>query len=145
MQSPAPLIPLAPAQAAARPPPLAGLRVLLVEHDYWLAHAMARLLSEAGAQVVGPAGRLDDAWALAACEPHLDGAVTSLQLGDKRADPLLAELLARGVPVLLTTGYPGHLLPGWLRALPRAPKSDGRELGWAAAEAFGQGRALAGP
>lgn len=145
MQSPIPLVPLAPVQAAVSSPSLAGLRVLLVEHDYWLAHEMARLLGEAGAEVVGPAGQLGDAQALAACEPHLGGAVTSVRLGDKRADRLVAELLARGVPVLLTTGYPGHLLPGWLRALPRAPKSDGRELGRAAAEAFGHRRALVGP
>ncbi len=144
MPSPILSAPLAAAQMVARPL-LAGLRVLLVEHDYWLAHEMATLLVEAGAEVVGPAGRLDDARAQAAREPHLDGAVAGVQLGDGRADLLLAELLARGVPVLLTTGYPGHLLPGWLRVLPRAPKSDRRELGRAAAEAFGRGRALLGP
>ena len=146
MPPPATPDPFVHALAALRPPPLAGLRVLLVEHDYWFAHEMAELLREAGAEVAGPAGRLDAARALAAREPHLDGAVTGVQLGDWRADPLVAQLLAHGVPVLLATAYPGHLLPGWLRALPRLCKPFRHgELGQAAAEAFGRGRAADGP
>ena len=145
MRPPATLDPLAHALATPRPPLLAGLRVLLIEHDYWLAHEMAGLLREAGAEVVGPVGRLGAAQALAVREPHLDGAVTGVLLGDGRVDPLVTELLARGVPVLLATGYPGHLLPGWLRALPRVLKPGGRELGRAAAEAFGRGQASGEP
>lgn len=146
MRPPATPDPFAHAVEAPRPAPLlAGLRVLLVEHDYWLAHETAELLCEAGAEVAGPAGRLDVARALVAREPHLDGAVTGVQLGDGRADALIAELLARGVPVLLATGCPGHLLPDWLRALPRVPKPGGRELGRAAAEAFGRGQASGRP
>ena len=74
MQPPAFPDPLARALVAPRPPPpLAGLRVLLVTHGYWFIYEMVGLLREAGAEVAGPAGRLVTAWALTACKLHMAG------------------------------------------------------------------------
>ena len=95
---------------------------------------------EAGAEVVGPVGQLAQARELAARELHLDGAVLDVQLGDGPVCTLVPELAARGVPVLLATGYGRDMLPAALIGLPHLVKPFGRELGRVAAEAFGRGR-----
>lgn len=134
--------PPGPAASPRWPPvpgrPLLGCKVLLVEDQYLIACDTAKLLHEAGAEVVGPVGRLAQARELAAREPHLDGAVLDVQLGDGSVCPLVPELAARGVPVLLATGYGPDVLPEALIGLPHLVKPFGRELGRVAAEAFGR-------
>lgn len=137
---PPPAGPASPARSSAPGRPLLGCKVLLVEDEYLIACDTAILLREAGAEVVGPAGGLAQARALAAREPRLDGAVLDVQLGDGMVCPLVPELAARGVPVLLATGYERDVLPPALVGLPHLAKPFGRELGRVAAEAFGRGR-----
>lgn len=117
--------------------PLAGLRVLLVEDDHLLAWDTTRLLREAGAKVVGPVGWLDGERELVTCEDRLGGAVLDVRPGEEwMAEPLAAELVARGVPTLLAMADQREPLPSTLRVLPRVCKPFGRELGRVAATAF---------
>jgi hypothetical protein len=121
----------------ARGRPLAGLRVLLVEDAYLLASSTTQLLRGAGAEVVGPVDWLDNERDLVTGEERLSGAVLDVRPGEGwMAAPLAAELVARGVPVLLATADKQEVLPDALRALPRVCKPFGGELGRVAAMAF---------
>lgn len=119
-----------------RPP--RGCKVLLVEDEYLIACDTASLLRDAGAEVVGPLGGLAQVRELAACEPRLNGAVLDVQLGDGSVCPLVPELAARGVSVLLATGYEPEVLPEALHGPPHLAKPFGRELGRVAVRAFGR-------
>jgi CheY-like chemotaxis protein len=89
---------------------LAGRRVLVVEDEYFLAFELDNDLRAAGAIVLGPAPSVDMALDLLEREmPEL--AVLDVNLGGEMADPVTDALLARGVPVLITTGYDLAALP----------------------------------
>ena len=108
--------------------PLQGRRVLLVEDEYLVAMEIEDILVELGAEVVGPFARVEPALSAARREA-LDGAVLDVRLDGETIDVVAAVLVARGVPVLLTTGYEGEQLPPDLRPLPRLRKPfDEREL-----------------
>lgn len=61
-------------------------------------------LTNAGATVLGPARRLEDALQLAASQA-LDIALLDLDLAGETSVGLAESLLSQGVPVILTTGY----------------------------------------
>lgn len=82
---------------------LAGLRVLIVEDAALLAMELETALSEAGAQVVGPAYELGEALTLV--EEPLDAAVLDANLNGHQVTPAAERLQARGVPFLFATGY----------------------------------------
>ena len=114
--------------------------MLVVEDAYLVAQDTARLLREAGAAVVGPVGWLDEERELVTCEERLGGAVLDVRPGEEWvAEPLAAELVARGVPVLLTTACGWEGLSEALRALPRLCEPLDDKLGWIAAGAFSVG------
>ncbi|MEW6017560.1 MAG: HWE histidine kinase domain-containing protein [Pseudomonadota bacterium] len=82
---------------------LGGARVLIVEDAALLAMELETGLSEAGAEVLGPAYELEEAMALLA-QP-IDAAVLDANLNGLSVQPV-AELLAeRGVPFVFATGY----------------------------------------
>jgi ActR/RegA family two-component response regulator len=83
---------------------MANTRVLIVEDQYLLAADMADALTDAGFEVVGPAGTLDDAFILAD-SGHIDVAVVDCDLRGKAVTPLVHALSARGVPTVMVTGY----------------------------------------
>lgn len=85
---------------------LAGTRVLVVEDEMLVAMNLEDLLIEMGAQVVGPAMRLDIALELARTEP-IDVAVLDVNLHGGRSYPVAETLRARNVPFIFATGY-GH-------------------------------------
>ena len=85
------------------PASLKGARVLIVEDAVLLALELETGLSEAGAQVVGPAYELEEALAL--LDQPIDAAVLDANLNGRSVTPV-AELLAqRGVPFVFATGY----------------------------------------
>ncbi len=90
---------------------LAGCRVLLVEDEYFLAHEMRRALEESGAEVLGPAGRVEEALALIEGTGRIDAAMLDLNLRDVMAFPVADALRERGVPFVFTTGYDQAMLP----------------------------------
>ncbi len=79
-------------------------RILVVEDELLIAMMLADALEDLGCEVVGPANRLGEAIELAS-SPRLDGALVDLNLRGEGVWPLVDLLLARGVPLVLCTGY----------------------------------------
>lgn len=100
---------------------LAGLRVLVVEDDYYLASDTRRLFERAGANVVGPAGSLEEASGLAA-DGDIDCALIDINLGAGPTFAVARTLRDRGIPFLFTTGYDAIAIPGEYRDVPRIEK-----------------------
>ena len=83
-----------PAEAAARSP-LRGLRVLIVDDEFLIAAQMEADLSDAGAEIVGPALTLESAVALAEFR-DVNAAVLDIQIGHDTIAPVTQLLSARG-------------------------------------------------
>lgn len=79
-------------------------KILLVEDEALIAAMAADMLANLGATVVGPAGSLSGALALAT-SADCDAAVLDVNLRGERVDPVAAVLGKRGIPVLFATGY----------------------------------------
>lgn len=86
------------------------LRVLVVEDDFYIAIDVERTLQNAGAVVVGPYGRVEDALAAIAREP-IDCALVDVNLGDGPNFEVAQALRERGVSAVFTTGYGGEIFP----------------------------------
>ena len=101
---------------------LAGRRILIVEDNFHIAAAMARLLKRHGATVIGPAGTTTDALALIAGNERIDGAVLDINLHGKMVYPVANVLLAKSVPMVFMTGYDDRsIAPGYTN-VPRMQK-----------------------
>jgi CheY-like chemotaxis protein len=83
---------------------LDGKRILLVEDEMLIAMMAEEMLSGMGAAVVGPCASVPEALALAA-KADFDLALLDFNLNGARADPVIALLRQRGVPLVLATGY----------------------------------------
>jgi len=88
---------------SAGPASLRGARVLIVEDAVLLAMELETGLSDAGAEVVGPAYELEEALAL--LNQPLDAAVLDANLNGHSVTPVAEALAARGVPFVFATGY----------------------------------------
>ncbi len=91
------------APTARGPTNLRGSRVLIVEDAVLLALELETGLSEAGAEVVGPAYELAEAMAL--LDGHIDAAVLDANLNGLSVTPVAEALAARGIPFVFATGY----------------------------------------
>lgn len=100
---------------------LEGLRILIVEDELLSALELEHMVEDLGGEVIGPAPRLRDARNLAQSE-RLDGVILDMNLGGETTLPLLEELRARRIPVILATGYSADVLPGHLADTPLLPK-----------------------
>lgn len=101
---------------------LGGLRILVVEDDLMLAEVTGALLAEAGCQVVGPVGRLEEGL-LHARDDRLDGAVLDIDLHGEPSFAIAEVLRGRGVPFLFVTGHQDRgMVPLALRSAPRLDK-----------------------
>lgn len=116
-------------------PSLCDLHVLIVEDEAVVALELSRVLTDAGATVLGPAGTIEEALALLDAHP-VDRAVLDVNLGGRPITPVAQSLSRRGVPFVYLTGYqdpavddgpvlrkpvPAHVLVGALaREIPLA-------------------------
>lgn len=82
---------------------LKGARVLIVEDAVLLALELETGLSEAGAEVIGPAYELEEAMAL--LDRPIDAAVLDANLNGRSVTPVAEALTARHVPFVFATGY----------------------------------------
>lgn len=103
------------------PQPLTGRRVLVVEDEYFTAVELARMVANLGGEVLGPVGRLSQA-RLLACGEAIDAAVLDVKLNGETSLTLVEELLARGIPLILATGYGSDMLPERFAGVPRLSK-----------------------
>ena len=96
---------------------LAGVRVLVVEDEYFLADDMAQALQRAGAEIAGPVGNLAEAMAWLASE-HADAVVLDLNLAGRSGIEIADALKERGVPFVFATGYDAAAIPERHRDVP---------------------------
>ena len=83
---------------------LKGLRVLVVEDSWHVAHALKSLLEELGMVVAGPAASLGAAERLlAARDPEV--AIVDINLKGEMAYGLIDRLHGRGVRIVVISGY----------------------------------------
>jgi PAS domain S-box-containing protein len=97
-----------PVEAAAgggaeRASSLKGAKVLIVEDAVLLALELETGLSDAGAEVIGPAYELEEAMAL--LDRPIDAAVLDANLNGRSVTPVAEALAARRVPFVFATGY----------------------------------------
>ena len=98
---------------------LQGLRVLVLEDEAIVLLMIEDLLAELGCTVVGPAGTVTEALALAEAG-GFEAALLDLNLGRGETSYPVADLLAeRQVPFAFVTGYSADVL---------APPHDGRPI-----------------
>src|SRR5262245_14062832 len=83
--------------------PLSGARILVVEDDFLIALELAAVLSDAGAEVVGPSHTVEAALQLAEGET-LSAAVLDIRIGKTTVAPVARCLSAHDVPFLFYTG-----------------------------------------
>ena len=79
-------------------------RVLVVEDEALVAMLIEDMIHDSGDEVVGSAGKLTDAVALAQ-ETQADVALLDINLGGVLAYPVADVLRQRGVPIVFTSGY----------------------------------------
>lgn len=83
---------------------LKGASVLLLEDEYLIAMDAEEILRELGAAKVATAATLADAERLVASDAF-DLAMLDVNINGEMSLPLAQSLRARGVPVVLATGY----------------------------------------
>jgi DNA-binding response OmpR family regulator len=91
-------------------PTLRGLRVLVVEDDYYIAAEICGALRASGAEVVGPSPDIAHGLHLVRTE-SIDCAVLDINLRGDLAFALADELKQRGTPSIFATGYDDSVLP----------------------------------
>jgi CheY-like chemotaxis protein len=90
---------------------LTGRRILVVEDDFMIAELIVAAFMADGAEIVGPAGTVQDALALTAGEERIDGAVLDVNLRGETVYSVADVLRSKGVPIVFTTGYDKSRLP----------------------------------
>lgn len=101
---------------------LEGCRVLVVEDEYLLAEELRLELEDAGAEVVGPFGTIEEAADAIGAERSLDGAVLDVNLHGKMIFDVADMLAARHVPFVFATGYDASMIPARFEATTRCEK-----------------------
>lgn len=105
-----------------------GVRVLVLEDDYYLAIDMQRALRAAGATVVGPFGDEAEATrAIAEAAPAC--AFIDVNLGRGPSFHVPRRLVAANIPFAFVTGYDAEIIPEEFAGVPRLEKPlDVREV-----------------
>ena len=102
---------------------LAGRRILVVEDEFLVAEYLGEILRSAGAEVLGPLGRVSEALEFLRDEAgSLDAVVLDVNLHGQSSFPIADELIRRGVRFVFTTGYDGGAIEPAYRAYPRCEK-----------------------
>jgi CheY-like chemotaxis protein len=98
-----------------------GLRVLIVEDEYFLAEDLADRFRRLGAEVLGPAGTVAEALRLAS-NVQIEAAILDVNLRGERVYPVADLLRQRQVPFVFASGYGGELEPESYSGVPRCIK-----------------------
>ena len=96
--------------------------MLVVEDDYWIATDLASIIADAGAEVVGPVGCVQDAFAV--LKPSPDLASLDVQLGAETSFPIADEPHWRGTPFIFATSA-ANLIPAAHRGNARFEEHQG--------------------
>lgn len=104
--------------------PLSGLRILVVEDEYFTAQDTRRIIERAGGAVVGPFGEVPEVIAEGLDQP-LDAAVVDIGLRGQTSYRLADALEARGVPYLFATAHDSNVVPERFADVPLLQKPFG--------------------
>jgi DNA-binding response OmpR family regulator len=115
---------------------LEARRVLVVEDQYYLATDICEWLTDAGAEVLGPARDVEQATDLLKRQA-VDLAVVDINLGTGPTYRLAEELSKRSVPFLFATGYDRAAIPPKFQDAPRIEKPFSERGLIAAVQALG--------
>lgn len=88
--------------------------LIVVEDNLLIAMEVASLAERCGCAVVGTAGTVREALALAEAG-QLDGAILNINMGGQQVWPVAELLQAQGVPFVFITGYERPQIPGPFR------------------------------
>ena len=108
-------------EATARNRSLLGLRVLVVEDDYFIALELCHALRDAGAAVIGPARNVQSGLHAIDSE-QIDCAVLDINLQGRLGFQLAEALRARDIPAIFATGYDRTTIPEALADMPHLEK-----------------------
>ena len=89
-------------------PPLNGARVLVIEHDPFVAAELDLMVEDAGGEVVALAGSQRDVLTLLGQEP-VDAAIVGRDLPDGGGTLIVEELKRRGIPWCSIIGVSAYL------------------------------------
>ena len=107
--------------STASKPDLSGLRILVVEDEFYLAMEMQDEIERAGGAVIGPYGDLDAG--LASLKQGLaDCALLDINLGVGPSFEIADALRAEGVPFIFLTGYDASAIPDRFSDVQRVQK-----------------------
>ena len=103
--------------------PLQNQRILIVEDDYLVAQVVTGFLEDAGAQIIGQIGWVDEAVTFIH-ENHamIDYAVVDLNLHGRKSYPVADALTESGITFVFATGYGGGVLDKPYKNYPRCEK-----------------------
>lgn len=101
---------------------LAGARLLIVEDEYHLAQDAREILSDAGAEIIGPVATIADARAVIVSDAAIDGVLLDVNLRGERAYEIADDLQSRGIPFAFVTGYGRSALPDRFANVTMLPK-----------------------
>jgi CheY-like chemotaxis protein len=102
---------------------LQGFRILVIEDDFLVAEVLIDILTDAGAEIVGPFGWVDEGVdAVNAHDGALNCAVLDINLHGLKSYPIADALKAHNIPFVFTTGYSSEALPEAYRSFPRYEK-----------------------
>jgi len=96
---------------------LKGMRVLVVEDSALIAMHLEDILQEAGCEIVGPVGHIEEAMEIAKRDA-LDVAVLDINVHGEKVFGVAAELQRRGVPLVFSTGYGMRQTPAAFKDAP---------------------------
>ncbi len=100
---------------------LAGLKILLVEDEFFVAVFIENILRDLGCTVVGPSAGVAEAIGTVAAE-SFDAAVLDINLDGEYVYPVADLLLEIGTPFVFSTGYAALDLPERYRRFRRVRK-----------------------
>jgi len=83
---------------------LSDARILLVEDEPMLAYALEESLIDAGFQIAGVAGRLEQALTIVA-GGNCDAAIIDVNLAGVSSAPVASALVAGSIPFIVVSGY----------------------------------------
>lgn len=104
--------------------PLTGCRILVVEDDYFLAAEYEHILTEAGAEIVGPCADVPSAMCHLRSE-RFELALVDVKLHEELSYPFADILLLLNTPFLFATAFTGEDLPQRFRQHDRLEKPFG--------------------
>jgi CheY-like chemotaxis protein len=102
---------------------LQGQRIMVVEDDYLVALALSSVLEEAGASVVGPVSRVQEAVTLVEeGREQIDVAILDVDLDGEKSYAVADALVSRHIRFIFATGYGADAVDRQYRQYPRCQK-----------------------